>query len=397
LRGKNTDQQAIFSYVSLEDRIPKRHPLRDIRKIVDKAMAEMSPTFDSMYAQAGRPSIPPEQLIRAMLIQVLFSIRSERQLMEELDFNLLYRWFVGLSMDDHVWNHSTFSKNRDRLLLHDVADRFFDAIRQQAAAKKLLSRDHFTIDGTLIEASASLKSFRPKDEAPHDDDPDDHGGRNEMVDFKGQKRSNETHESTTDPDSRLARKGDGKEAKLCYAGHILTENRHGLIMDAELTQATGTAETEAGLEMLGRLPGLDRKTAGVDKGYDNRRITRGKRDSARGAEEAVLFDRWSLDPPCRLRPEPAKTEAGRRALRLDEGYRWAEEAQAPWPGEGRLDLQVRGRSVQCRDDEAASGGSLTVLRGAIRPRMRVCSGRPGCGKVAVALADGRGGDTEPES
>lgn len=278
MRGKSKDQQAIFSYVSLEDRIPKRHPLRDIRRIVDKAIAELSPTFDAMYAQAGRPSIPPEQLIRAMLIQVLFSIRSERMLMEELDFNLLYRWFVGLSMDDQVWNHSTFSKNRDRLLLHDVAERFFEAIRDQAAAKKLLSKDHFTIDGTLIEASASLKSFRPKDEAPPDDDePGDRGGRNETVNFHGQKRSNQTHGSTTDPDALLARKGDGKEAKLSYAGHILTENRHGLIMDAELTQATGTAETDAGLEMLGRLPGLDRKTAGVDKGYDNRRFVEGSR------------------------------------------------------------------------------------------------------------------------
>jgi len=278
LRGKSTDQQAIFSYVSLEDRIPKRHPLRDIRKIVDKAMAELSPTFEAMYAHGGRPSIPPEQLIRAMLIQVLFSIRSERLLMEELDFNLLYRWFVGLSMDDQVWNHSTFSKNRDRLLLHDVADRFFEAIRDQAAAKKLLSKDHFTIDGTLIEASASLKSFRPKEEEPPgDDEPGSGGGRNEAVDFHGQKRSNKTHRSTTDPDALLARKGDGKEAKLSYTGHILTENRHGLIMDAELTQATGTAETEAGLEMLGRLPGIDRKTAGVDKGYDNRRFVEGSR------------------------------------------------------------------------------------------------------------------------
>lgn len=170
MRGKSTDQQAIFSYVSLDERIPKRHPLRDIRKIVDKGLAELSPTFDAMYADRGRRSIPPEQLIRAMLIQVLFSIRSERLLMEELDFNLLYRWFVGLSMDDQVWTHSTFSKNRDRLLLHDAADRFFEAIREQAAAKKLLSQDHFTIDGTLIEASASLKNFRPKEEVPPDDD-----------------------------------------------------------------------------------------------------------------------------------------------------------------------------------------------------------------------------------
>jgi transposase len=278
LRGKSTDQHSIFSYRSLEDRIPRRHPLRDIRKIVDKALKELSPTFDAMYAHGGRPSIPPEQLIRAMLLQVLFSIRSERLLMEELDFNLLYRWFVGLSMDDQVWNHSVFSKNRDRLLLHDVADRFFDAIKGQAAAKKLLSQDHFTVDGTLIEASASLKSFRPKGDLPPDDDePGDPGGRNEMVDFKGKRRSNETHESTTDPDARLARKSDGKEAKLSYAGHLMTENRNGLIVDAELTQATGTAEREAALQMISRLPGVARKTVGADKGYDTKDFVEGAR------------------------------------------------------------------------------------------------------------------------
>lgn len=269
MRGKSTDQNMMFSYRSLEERIPRQHPLRDIRQIVDKALIELSPTFEAMYARGGRPSIPPEQLIRAMLIQVLYSVRSERLLMEELDFNLLFRWFVGLSMDDQVWDHSTFSKNRDRLLLHDVADQFFAAIKDQAAAKKLLSRDHFTVDGTLIEASASLKSFRPKDESSSDDDkPGDAGGRNEMVDFKGQRRSNETHASTTDPDARLARKGDGKEAKMSYAGHIMTENRNGLIVDAELTQATGTAEREAALVMIGRIPGVGHKTVGADKGYD---------------------------------------------------------------------------------------------------------------------------------
>ena len=273
MRGKNSTQSTMFSYRSLEERIPRRHPLRDIRRIVDKALGELSPTFDAMYAQVGRPSIPPEQLLRALLIQILFTVRSERQLMEELDFNLLYRWFVGLSMDDEVWNHSTFSKNRDRLLAHDVADRFFEAIKGQAAAKKLLSRDHFTVDGTLLEASASLKSFRPKEAPPPDDDaPGGGGGRNEMIDFKGETRSNATHVSTTDPDARLARKGDGKEARLCYAGHLMTENRNGLIVDTELTQATGTAEPEAAQTMLARLPGVDRKTLGADKNYDQRRL-----------------------------------------------------------------------------------------------------------------------------
>lgn len=278
MRGMTTGQNSMFSYRPLEDRIPRDHPLRDIRRIVDKALGGLSTTFDAMYAQVGRPSIPPEQLIRAMLIQVLFSIRSERQLMEELDFNLLYRWFVGLSMDDQVWNHSTFSKNRDRLLLHDVAERFFEAIKGQAAAKKLLSRDHFSVDGTLIEASASLKSFRPKDEPPADDDgTKDGGGRNEMIDFKGEKRSNATHQSTTDQDALLARKGDGKEAKLCYAGHLLTENRNGLIVETELTQATGTAEREAALEMIARLPGVGQKTMGGDKNYDQSGLVEGAR------------------------------------------------------------------------------------------------------------------------
>ncbi len=323
MRGKITDQQAIFSYVSLEDRIPKRHPLRDIRKIVDLALNDLSSTFDEMYASGGRPSIPPEQLIRAMLIQVLFSIRSERQLMEELDFNLLHRWFVGLSMDDQVWNHSVFSKNRDRLLLHDVADQFFDAIKDQAAAKKLLSQDHFTVDGTLVEASASLKSFRPKDEEPEDDnDTAGSGGRNQTVDFKGQKRSNATHQSTTDPDSRLARKGDGKEAKLCYAGHILTENRNGLIVDAELTQATGTAEPEAALEMASRLPGVDRKTLGADKGYDNRRLIEGLR-ACEVTPHVAQKKYTGID--CRTTRHAGYEQSQRRRKMVEERFGWMKE------------------------------------------------------------------------
>ena len=324
MRGKSTDQHSIFSYRSLEDRIPRRHPLRDIRKIVDKALGELSPVFDEMYAGVGRPSIPPEQLIRAMLIQVLFSIRSERLLMEELDFNLLYRWFVGLSMDDQVWDHSVFSKNRDRLLLHDVADRFFAAIKNQAAAKQLLSRDHFTIDGTLIEASASLKSFRPKDEVPPDDDQDGgSGGRNEMVDFKGQKRSNETHSSTTDPDALLARKGDGKEAKLSYAGHIMTENRNGLIVDAELTKATGTAEADAGLAMLSRLPGVDHKTVGGDKGYDKRRFVEGAR--ACGVTPHVARKKLHSAIDHRSTRHAGYAQSQRRRKLVEERFGWMKD------------------------------------------------------------------------
>ena len=249
---------------------------------MDKALQELSPTFDAMYAQGGRPSIPPEQLIRAMLIQVLFSIRSERLLMEELDFNLLYRWFVGLSMDDQVWNHSVFSKNRDRLLLHDVADQFFEAIRNQAAAKKLLSRDHFTVDGSLIEASASFKSFRPKEESPADDDGPDEGGggRNEMVDFHGQKRSNKTHASTTDPDALFGPqgKGEGSEAELCGAPDDREPERldRGRGVDAgdRYSRAGSGADDDRPPSRRGR------KTVGGDKGYDTAGFVEGARAHA---------------------------------------------------------------------------------------------------------------------
>lgn len=324
MRGKTTGQNAMFSYRPLEDRIPRNHPLRDIRKIVDKALGELSPTFETMYAQVGRPSIPPEQLLRALLIQVLFTVRSERQLMEELDFNLLYRWFVGLSMDDQVWNHSTFSKNRDRLLAHDVAERFFEAIKGQAAAKKLLSKEHFTVDGTLIEASASLKSFRPKESPPpDDDDPGTGGGRNEMVDFKGEMRSNATHQSTTDPDALLARKGDGKEAKLCYAGHLMTENRHGLIVDTELTQAKGTAEPEAALAMMARLPGLGRMTLGGDKNYDQRGLVEGAR--AHNVTPHVARKRRYTALDGRTTRHAGYVQSQRRRKLVEERFGWLKD------------------------------------------------------------------------
>jgi len=275
MRGSQDSQEACFSYISLEDRVPSDHPLRSIRRMVDEALTEMSNTFEAMYASMGRPSIPPEQQLRALLIQILFSIRSERLLMQELNYNLLFRWFVGLKIDEPVWHPTTFTKNRDRLLQHQIAEGFFAAIRQQAAAKRLLSRDHFTVDGSLIEACASLKSFRPKDDS--DDEDDTPGRRNQRRDFHGERRSNSTHESRTDPDARFARKGKGKEARLCYTGHLLTENRHGLIVDAELTPATGRAEREAALTMLSRLPGLDRKTVGADKGYDTSDFVEGVR------------------------------------------------------------------------------------------------------------------------
>ena len=266
MRGEDQNQQAMFSYISPEARVPEDHPLRPIRIMVDNALVYLAPLFREMYSHTGRPSIPPEQLLRALLLQIFYSIRSERMLVEQLDYNLLFRWFVGLSMDDKVWDHSTFSKNRDRLIAHDVATQFFQIVRQQAEAADLLSSEHFSVDGTLIEAWASLKSFQPKDD--QDQDPPESGGRNAEVDFKGQKRKNDTHQSTTDPDARLYRKGKGKEAKLCYMGHALMENRNGLVVDSRLTQATGTAEREAALEMAENIPGTRKVTLAADKGYD---------------------------------------------------------------------------------------------------------------------------------
>jgi len=275
MRGHSDPQSSLFSYVDLESRIPKHHPIRTVRQIIDKALCELEPEFDAMYSQAGRPSIPPEMLIRATLLQILFTIRSERQLCERIDYDLMFRWFVGLGMDDKVWNHSTFSKNRDRLMASAIDELLFDAVKKQAAAKKLLSRDHFTVDGTLLEASASLKSFRAKDR-PSDDPPDD--DHNQGVDFHGEKRSNSTHESTTDPDSRLFRKGKNQEAKLRYMGPLLTANRHGFIIESEVTQAGTSEEWDAGVTMLARQSQRPGQTIGADKGYDTLEFVEGCRE-----------------------------------------------------------------------------------------------------------------------
>src|SRR5512132_2441854 len=250
MRGSDEHSGALFSYVDLEARVPAGHPLRTIRAIVNDALAGLSPGFHELYARIGRPSIPPEQLLRALLLQAFYSMRSERQLMERMGFDLLFRWFVGLGIDDPVWNHSTFSKNRDRLLAGDVAAEFLAEVLDQPQVRRLLSSEHFSVDGSLVEAWASMKSFRPKD------DPDDPptGGRNGSRDFHGERRTNDTHASTTDPDARLYRKGPGQEAKLCFVGHVLMENRHGLLVDAEVTRASGHAERLAALAMLDRLP-----------------------------------------------------------------------------------------------------------------------------------------------
>lgn len=267
MRGADEQSGSMFSYLSPEERVPQDHPLRAVRRMTDRALARLSPRFGTLYVKFGRPSVPPEQLLRALLLQALYSIRSERQLMEQLDFNILFRWFVGLGLDDRVWSATTFTKNRDRLLDGDIAAAFFEAVLIQAEAKQLLSNDHFTVDGTLLEAWASQKSFQRK-EGPPPDSPD--GGSNPTIDFKGERRSNVTHASTTDPDARLYRKGQNREARLGYLGHVVMENRSGLLVDVLLTPATGTAEREASLVMISRRPGDHRITVGSDKGYDTR-------------------------------------------------------------------------------------------------------------------------------
>jgi transposase len=265
MRGDDQQQNHMFSYLSPEARVRKDHPLRAIRTMVDEVLTQLSRRFDGMYAPVGRPSIAPEKLLRAQLLQMLYSIRSERLLMEEMDYNLLFRWFVGLNADDEVWDATTFTKNRDRLLEADVAQEFLARVVEQARGKGLTSDEHFSVDGTLLEAWASLKSFQPKQDKPRLP-PDDPG--NPTVNFRGEKRSNQTHESKTDPDSLLARKSGGKESRLSYSGNLLVENRNGLIVDAEVFQANGTAERDAALVMMARLGGTQPLTVGGDKGFD---------------------------------------------------------------------------------------------------------------------------------
>jgi transposase len=264
MRGADDRSDFLFSYVSPEHRVPADHPLRPIRTMTDGALERLSDRFEKLYSDIGRPSIPPEQLLRALLLQHLYSIRSERLLIEQLDYNLLFRWFVGLGMDEPIWDHTTFSKNRDRLLAGEVAMAFFDAVLTEARTHRLLSDEHFTVDGTLLEAWASHKSFRPKD--PDAGDPPDEGG-NPTVNFRGERRKNDTHQSTTDPDARLYKKGVGRPAQLAYLGNVLMENRSGLIVDTRVTPADGYGERDAALVMLaGRRGG--RLTLAGDKGYD---------------------------------------------------------------------------------------------------------------------------------
>jgi len=326
MRGEDGRTDELFSYVSCEARVPSDHPLRPIRALVDEALEVLSPAFERLYSRVGRPSIPPEKLLRALLLQAFYSVRSERQLMEQLDYNLLFRWFVGLPMDADVWDATVFSKNRDRLLEGNIAARFMAAVLNQKRVRTLLSHEHFSVDGTLIEAWASMKSFRPKD-GPDDDPPI--GGRNAERNFRGEKRSNDTHASTTDPDAKLYRKGDGQSSVMCFMGHLLMENRNGLIVDSELTRAGGTAEREAALTMIDRRKERRRRiTVGGDKGYDvaefvgdlRRRnatphIARDDHLTKTGKRRASMIDG-------RITRHPGYAVSLRIRKRIEEGFAW---------------------------------------------------------------------------
>jgi transposase len=327
MRGRDEGSEALFSVVRLEQRIPVDHPLRAIRALVDEVLHGMSRSFTKLYARDGRPSIPPERLLRALLLQAFYTVRSERQLMEQLAYNLLFRWFVGLSMDDAVWDATVFCKNRDRLLDGDIARKFMTGVLNQPQVRKLLSSEHFSVDGTLIEAWASMKSFVPKSPSSGED----HGsgppaagsgrGRNAERDFHGEKRSNETHASTTDPDARLFRKGKGKEAKLCHMGHLMMENRHGLIIDARLTEANGTAERTTALAMIEDNAGAG-STVGADKNYDTADFVASCRE--RGCVPHVVQNntnrRSAIDGRTTRHPGYALS-MGKRA-RIEEPFGW---------------------------------------------------------------------------
>lgn len=314
MRGVDLMQESLFTTVHLESFVPADHPIRALRDLFNTALTRISYLFDGIYADGGRESIPPERLLRAQLLQVLYSIRSERQLVEQTHYNLLFRWFVGLSIDDVVWNHSTFSKNRDRLLEHAVVPELFAEVVRLAEQRGLLSKDHFSVDGTLIQAWASHKSFRPKDDGPGG------VGRNQERDFRGEQRKNDTHESVTDPDARLFRKSNNTGAILCYQGHTVMENRHGLIVRAKVSHANGTAERETALALLESLPGKRRKTVGADKGYDVASFVEGCRELHITAHVAVKDKGSAIDQ--RTQRHAGYEASQRKRKRVEEPFGW---------------------------------------------------------------------------
>jgi len=326
MRGDEQRQGGFIVMTTLEDVVPADHPLRAIRAMVDAALEKMSPELEALYASGGRPSIAPEYLLRAQLVQILYAIPSERHLVEQLAYNLLLRWFVGLPLDQPLFHVTSFTKNRDRLLNAEIAEAFFRAIRSQAEAHQLLSREHFSVDGTLIEAAAALKSLRPIEEDEGKEPPASGGGRNPDVDWRGERRGNRTHRSTTDPEARLARKGDGREARLCYAGHTLIENRNGLIVDLELTQASGSAEREAALRLLEKertRRGRGRMSVAADKGYDTADFVAGVRE-LRVTPHVARKKRGSAIDGRTTRHEGYAISL-RRRKRIEEGYGWMKD------------------------------------------------------------------------
>jgi transposase len=344
MRGKKESQIVMLSSLTPDQLVPQDHPVRLIKPIVERALNELSPIFNHMYAPDGRPSIPPEHLLKASLLIALYSVRSERQFCERLQYDLLFKWFLDLNVMDKGFDPTVFSKNKERLLEHQVAREFLVKVIEEARRRHLLSQDHFTVDGTLLEAWASLKSFRPKDEGK----PPTGGEKNPSIDFHGQTRSNDTHQSTTDSESLLAKKGSGKEAKLCFVGHVLMENRNGLVVDAVLTQATGTAERDAALSMLANVPGQHRITLGADKNYDTANFVNSCRDRIVtphvACRETTILDRrtthhqgYQVSQRIRKRVEEIfgwlKTVGGGRKLRYkgtDRNQFWMDLAVAAY-------------------------------------------------------------------
>ena len=340
MRGSDNNSGTLFSYVDLEERIPARHPLRLIAGIVNDVLSGLSAEFSAMYSHTGRPSIAPEKLLRALLLQAFYSIRSERQLMEQLNFNLLFRWFVGLGLDDVVWDATVFCKNRDRLLNGQISHKFLAAIIAHKKVARLLSHEHFSVDGTLVEAWASMKSFVPKnDNGPNNDDTDSSGGRNAERNFRGQRRKNDTHASTTDPDARLYKKGPGKSARLCFMGHALMENRHGLAVGAMVSYANGTAERQAALEMMDKHGPATGATLGADKGYDAWRFRQALRD--RSFKPHVAHRKEFSWGGQRIIPSPEHQQSQRSRKRIEEIFGWvktiAGQAKTAFNGRQRVD------------------------------------------------------------
>jgi len=317
MRKQETTQQEMFSYRTLEERVPAQHPLRKLKALVDEILSSMDATFEKLYSHRGRPSIPPERLLRASLLQVMFSIRSERQLVQHIEFNLLYRWFVGLPMDDEVWAATTFTENRDRLFTEAVMREFFGKVRTLAQWKKLMSNEHFTVDGTLIEAWASHKSFVPREDS---DKPPEEGGKNPTVDFKGEKRCNETHVSRTDPDARLYKKSAGAKSQLGFLAHALMENRNGLVVDAEVTEASGTAECKAALQMVERTVPVG-STLGADRGYAARAFV--KRLRAAKVTPHVATKKTGSVIDGRTTRHPGYAVSLKKRKRVEEIFGWA--------------------------------------------------------------------------